>query len=159
MSIRSAGPYPIRLRPLLALRVNNFIGAIIIAAAGVAGVLGGFAVGLVVHQGWIITVLGCPFAVFGIAFALTSFRLELVLTQDHAVVRGYFRTVRVPRDGVRQITDYPSIVWVDGLDRPHNTRVNALNVYRSGRASPNSRLLARVEVQRETLRDWVTQAN
>jgi hypothetical protein len=141
------------------LRVNNFIGAAIVAAAGAAGVWGGFAVGLVVHQGWIITALGSPFAVFGVALAVTSLRLELVLTQDYAVVRGYFRTVRVPRDSIRQITGYPSIIWVDDHGSSHVMPVNALSVFRSGRASPNPRLLARVEEQWTILRGWAMRAN
>ena len=141
------------------LRVNNFIAAVIIAAAGATGVWGGFAVGLLVHQGWVLTALGSPFVLLGVAGAPTSLRLELVLTQDHAVVRGYFRTVRVPRDSVRRITEYPSIVWVDDHDRSHVTQVNALSAFRSVRASPNPRLLARVEEQVATLRDWAARAN
>jgi hypothetical protein len=146
--------YPIRLRPLPQLRVNNVIGGLFIAAAGAAGIWGGFAVGVAVHQGWIIVALGVPFALYGLWVTPRSLLLEVVLTEDRAVVRGILCTVRVPRDSIRGITAYPSILWTDAGGRSRRTQVNALNVYRSGRASPNARILARVQAQQAVLEHW-----
>jgi hypothetical protein len=149
--------FPIRMRPFRVIRVNSFIGALFIAAAGIVGVWGGFAVGILVNQGWIITTLGVPFALFGLWTAPASFFLELVLNRDYAVVHGFLRIVRIPRDSVEEITSYPSIVWVDSRGQSRRTPVNALSLYRSGQASPNPRIAAGVQGQRDVLRHWATQ--
>jgi hypothetical protein len=149
--------FPIRMRPFTVIRVNSFIAALLVAGAGIVGVWGGFAVGIVAHQGWILTALGVPFAVFGLWTALASLFLELVLTRDNAVVHGFLRVVRIPRESVKEITSYPSIIWVDSRGRSRRTPVNALSLYRSGQASPNARILARVQGQSDLLRHWATQ--
>jgi hypothetical protein len=152
----STGSYPIRLRPLVQLRVNNFIGGVAIAAAGAAGVWGGFAVGVIVHQGWILVTLGAPFAIYGLWVTPRSLLLEVVLTESCAKVRGILRSVRVPRAAIREITAYPSIVWTDARGRSRLTQVNALNIYRSGRVSPNPNIVARVQAQRAVLEKWAS---
>jgi hypothetical protein len=151
--------YPIRLRPLPRIRVTNFIGTILIVTAGGTGVWGGFAVGFVVHRGWIISALGTPFALYGLVLLFTASRLELILTSDHATVRGYTRTVRISRDSIRQITDYPMIVWSDPGGAVHRTLVNALSLYRSGRASPSPKVLALVSKQWDVLREWAARTD
>jgi hypothetical protein len=148
------GSRTIRLRPILALRINNFIGAVAIAAAGAAGVWGGYAVGFTAHQGWILSALGLPFALYGLVMAPASLRLGLILSADHAVVRGYFRTVRIPRQAITRITSYPGIVWTDLDGRERDTLVNSMNVYRSGRARPSEKLLARISDQTAVLSQW-----
>ena len=149
--------FPIRLRPLTVIRVGSFIGAVIIAAAGAASIWGGLSVGLVVHQGWILLALGIPFTVFGLWTAPTSLLLAITLDRDTAVVRGFLRTVQIRRDSITYITSYPSIVWVDARGHSRSTPVNALSVFRSGRASPNPKVLARVEGQWQVLRNWAAQ--
>jgi hypothetical protein len=149
--------FPIRMRPFTVIRVNSFIASLLIAGAGIVGVWGGFAVGITVHQGWILTALGVPFAVFGLWTAPASLLLELVLTRDNAVIHGYLRIVRIPRESVKEITSYPSIIWVDSRGRSRRTPVNALSLYRSGQANPNARILARVQGQSDLLRHWATQ--
>jgi hypothetical protein len=126
----------------------------VIAGSGAIGVWGGFAVGFVVHNGWVLTLLGAPFALYGAVFLFAGFRLELVLIQDAAVVHGYFSTVRIPRASIRSITAWPAIEWVDERGRTHRTPVNALNIYRSGRAQPNPTIVARIEQQCDVLRNW-----
>jgi hypothetical protein len=152
----SARSYPIRLRPIAQLRVNNFIGGVVIAAAGAAGVWGGFAVGLLAHQGWILIALGAPFALYGLWVGPRSLFVEVVLTRSHAEVRGILRSTRVPRAAIREITAYPSFVWVDARGRSRVTQINALNIYRSGRASPNPNIVARVQAQQAVLEQWAS---
>jgi hypothetical protein len=147
------------MRPFKVIRVNNLIGALFIAAAGIVSVWGGFAVGIVANQGWVLTALGVPFALFGLWSAPASVFLELVLNRDYAVVHGFLRIVRIPRDSVKEITSYPSIVWVDSRGRSRRTPVTALSLYRSGRVSPNPRISARVQGQRDVLRNWASQAS
>ena len=149
-----AGAYPLRLRPLMQLRLNKFIGGVVILGAGAVGVWGGFAVGVMAHQGWILVALGAPFALYGLWVTPRSLLLEVVLTQDRAVVRGYLRTVRIPRDAIREITAYPSILWVDANGRSRRTQVNTLNIYRSGRVSPNPRIAGLVREQCAVLERW-----
>jgi hypothetical protein len=156
MSQPESEHFPIRLRPLPATLVGNFVGAVIIAACGIAGVWGGFAVGLVTHQGWVFVLLGAPFAIYGLAMTAVASRIELTLDRDHATIRGYFRTVTIPRAAVRTISNYPSILWVDSLGRSRTSPVNALNLYRSGRVQPNSRALARTNEKVAMLRQWVS---
>lgn len=151
--------FPIRIRPFTVIRVNSFIAALLIAGAGIVGVWGGFAVGIAAHQGWILTALGVPFALFGLWTAPASLFLEMVLTRDNAVVHGFLRIVRIPRKSVKEITSYPSIIWVDSRGRSRRTPVNALSLYRSGQASPNARILARVQGQSDLLRHWATQTS
>jgi hypothetical protein len=148
------GNYPIRIRPPRPLGINNIIGAVIIAASGGVGVWGGFAVGFIVHQGWIITLIGAPFAVYGVVFLVAGLRLELVLTEDTAVVHGYFGTVRIPRASVQGVTQWPAIEWIDARGRTRLTPVNALNLYRSGRAAPNPTIVARVQHQIDVIHEW-----
>jgi hypothetical protein len=151
--------FPIRMRPFTVIRVNSFIAALLIAGAGIVGVWGGFAVGIAAHQGWILTALDVPLALFGLWMSPASPFLELVLTRDNAVAHGFLRLVRIPREAVKEITSYPSIIWVDSRGRSRRTPVNALSLYRSGQASPNARILARAQGQSDLLRHWATQTS
>jgi hypothetical protein len=141
------------------IRVTNFIGTILIVAAGGTGVWGGFAVGFVVHRGWIISAIGTPFALYGLVLLFTDSRLELILTSDHATVRGYTRTVRIRREFIREVTDYPMIIWSNPGGAVHRTPVNALSLYRSGRASPSPKVLALVSKQSDVLREWAARTD
>jgi hypothetical protein len=151
--------YPIRMRPLTSIRVTNAIGTIAILGAGAIGVWGGFAIGTFSHQGWIISAISAPFAIYGLVLLVTASRLEIVLTKDQAIVRGYSRTVRIPRDSITEITAYPRIAWTDDRGNARKTPVNALSLYRSGRASPNPTILARVGEQWAVLRDWAARTD
>ncbi len=151
-------PFPIRIRAVTTLRVTNLIGSLVIAAVGAFGVWGGFQVGLITHNGWIISAIGLPFALYGLALAPGTQRLGVVVNRDDILVRGYLRTQRIPRGAIREITSYPSIVWIDERGRQHTTLLNVFNVYRSGRASPNPRLLARVEQDVDVIRKWAAGA-
>jgi len=150
--------FPIRLGPAWVLRMNNLIGAVLIAGCGAVGVWGGFAVGFVAHQGFILTILGAPFALYGLIIAPLTLRLGVVLHTDRAVVRGYLSTETVPRAAVTAVTDYPSIEWTGPDGQPRETLVNALNVYRSGRASPSERMLAAIQAKVDVLRAWASHA-
>ena len=134
--------------------MNNLIGAVVIAGCGAVGVWGGFAVGFFEHQGIILTILGAPFALFGLVIAPLTLRLGVVLHADRAVVRGYLSTETVPRKAVTAIGDWPSIEWTGPDGQPRTTLVNALNVYRSGRARPSERMLAAIETKVNVLRAW-----
>jgi hypothetical protein len=146
---------PIRLRPIATLRITNFIGGFIIAATGIGGVWAGFAIGFSDHQGWIVTYLGAPFALYGTFITFAGFRLGLDLTETEAIVHGYLRTVRIPRSAIGEVSGWPFIIWKNAHGRNRFTPVNALNVYKSGRARPNPAVVAKVDAQVDILRKWV----
>ena len=148
---------PIRLRPIPTLRVTNVIGAIVIAAAGIVGVWGGLEVGPA-HNGFVLVLLGAPFALYGAFAAPLSLRLALVLYADRAVVRGYLATRAIPRSAITGVTPWPSILWLDSDGRRRRAVVNALNVYRNPFwATPNPALVARVDAQIAILTSWVAE--
>ena len=150
---RDAG-FPMTLRPERATRVANVAGALVIGACGLLGVWGGFIVGLTAHGGWLLAMLGAPPVIYGSILAVRSPGLRIVLTSDHITVRGLFATTRIPRAQVQKVTNYPFIIWTDGRGRRRRTAVNALNVYRSGQAAPNSRVLAVTTSRIDLVREW-----
>ncbi len=146
--------FPIRIRALTTLRVTGLVGSVIIAAAGTSGVWGGFQVGLVAHNGWILAAVGLPFALYRLILAPGTQRLGVALNRDDILVRGHLRNQRIPRSAIRDITAYPSTIWSDEKGRQRTTVLSSLNVYQSGTAAPNPRLLARVERDIELIRRW-----
>src|SRR4051794_888386 len=89
--------FPIRLRADRTLRVTGLIGGVLIAAAGMLSVWGGFEIGPVARNGWILIALGSPFAIYGLVLAPGSQWLEVILEVDQVTVRGFLGTRRIPR--------------------------------------------------------------
>lgn len=147
--------YPIRMRPQTSVRVNNVAGGLVIAgAAGVMALIGLIVPTVPVAGAWTLGLIFPPFSLYGLLMSGLSLRLKLTLTENTAIVRGYFGTTRVPRESISEVTEWPTLLWTDATDRHRRTFVNALNIYRSGRARPNPAIQARADADANFVREW-----
>jgi hypothetical protein len=101
------------VRPLVISRVLNALAWVAVAGLGIDGWLG---IGLG-RAGEVAGVAGC--LVVGVCLAVRAYRAGVVLEPEAILVRGFFRSRRIPRAQVTEITEFPAVRWkrADGRAR------------------------------------------
>ncbi|ADB29428.1 hypothetical protein Kfla_0304 [Kribbella flavida DSM 17836] len=77
-------------------------------------------------RSWVPAVAVVVIAASGV-LAVRAYRVGATYGPDGIEVRGYFRTRRIQRNQVTQVTDFPAVRWKDTNGKPRWTPISAFS--------------------------------